>query len=98
MTNSRLIWLLDHPVSADKKAEARALKVKIVDARFSDQFSQDQIYKGHNGKVDQNGDGEISEKETELALLQAECTEKGIPFKGSNGVKTLKKLLADNEG
>ena len=98
MSDSRKIWLLNHPVSADQKAEARALKVKIVDARFSSLFSDDQIYNTHNGKVDQNGDGVISEKETELALLQSECNEKGIAFKGSNGVKTLKKILTEYEG
>jgi len=97
MIKAKKIMLLKHPVSADQKAEARSLGVKIIDARFSAQFSEDQIYQGHNGKVDQNGDGEISDKEVELALLQSECKEKGIPFKGTNGVKTLKKLLEDSD-
>lgn len=51
MLEPKKILLLDHPVSADKKAEARALGVKIVDSKFADQFAEDQLYKKPAKKV-----------------------------------------------
>ncbi len=45
MIEPKKILLLDHPVSADQKAEARALGVRIIDSRFADQFEADQLYK-----------------------------------------------------
>lgn len=44
MLEPKKILLLDHPVSADQKAEARALGVRIVDAKFADQYESDQLY------------------------------------------------------
>lgn len=45
MIAPKKILLLDHPVSADQKAEARALGVSIIDSKFKDQFTDDQLYK-----------------------------------------------------
>ena len=38
------VWLLKHPVSAEKKAEARVLKVKIVDVLFAELYDKEQVY------------------------------------------------------
>ena len=48
--DARKVWLLKHPVSADKKAEARKLKVKIVDAIFADNFKKEELYKKKSKK------------------------------------------------
>jgi len=45
---------------------------------------------------DVDGDGLVDGSD-EKEALRDECRAKGIEFKGSNGVKTLKRLLADNE-
>ena len=45
MKEPKKILLLDHPVSALQKAEARALGVRIVDAKFADQYDDERLYK-----------------------------------------------------
>ena len=51
MLEPKKILLLDHPVSADQKAEARVLGVKIVDSKFKAEFTDDQLYKKPAKKV-----------------------------------------------